>query len=308
MTDKPAVSVVMPAYNAGQYIGESIASVIAQTYSCWELIVVDDGSTDNTKAITDGYAAKDERIRYVYQANGRQGKARNTGIQHAISGLIAFLDADDLWVPEMLEEQVKLMLESHADLVFGYIHYLDPGGAYQVSSGVPEYDYLEGKEGFTRLLRLNYIPIFTVVASKQSIEKAGGFKESADLQFGEDFDLWLRMLLHGARFELNRKYLAYYRLHAQQSIRNSGSKYFQVLELIRGLPDIAEISGEKRKACCMWIRRGLVNQKDIGVSDIRKLSSYLPSALPRALSISLGYVLPRGLLRKIVYQLSYYSW
>lgn len=307
MTAKPFVSVVMPAYNAGKYIDESIRSVTAQTYPHWELIIVDDGSEDNTNALATAWEARDGRIKYVYQPNGRQGKARNTGIQHASNGLIAFLDADDLWVPEMLEVQVKLIQERHSDLVFGYIHYLDPEGLYQAGTGVPEYDSLEGKAGFVQLLKLNFIPIFTVVARKACIQQAGGFKESADLQFGEDFDLWLRMLLQGARFELNRRYLAYYRLHAAQSIRNASSKYLQVLQMIRELPDMPEIAGEKRRAGCMWIRRCLVNQKGIDVAGIRQISHYLPSGLTRTVSLALSYFLPAGLLRKVVYQLSHYS-
>src|SRR5690349_25117803 len=99
------ISVIMPAYNAEKFVAESISSVITQTYKNWELIIVDDGSTDNTKNIIEEFAKHDARIKYIYQENAKQGKARNTGIAMAKSGLVAFLDADDLWLPQMLESQ-----------------------------------------------------------------------------------------------------------------------------------------------------------------------------------------------------------
>src|SRR5919106_5413407 len=93
------VSVIMPAYNAEKYIAGSIRSVIVQTYSDWELIVVDDGSTDSTATVVQEFVARDPRIKYIFQENGRLGKARNTGIRNSSGPLIAFLDSDDLWVP-----------------------------------------------------------------------------------------------------------------------------------------------------------------------------------------------------------------
>jgi glycosyltransferase involved in cell wall biosynthesis len=101
------VSVIMPAYNAGKYIAQSIRSVAAQTCAGWELVVVDDGSTDDTAEVVRGFASADARVKYVQQANGRQGRARNNGIAHAAGDLIAFLDADDLWVERKLELQLK---------------------------------------------------------------------------------------------------------------------------------------------------------------------------------------------------------
>src|SRR5580765_2861093 len=84
------VSVIMPAYNAEKYISDAIKSVIAQTYSNWELIVIDDGSTDATAAIIQQYLVTGTRIKYIYQDNGGQGKARNNGLNHAKGELIAF--------------------------------------------------------------------------------------------------------------------------------------------------------------------------------------------------------------------------
>src|SRR2546430_979121 len=112
------VSVIMPAFNAERHIVESIQSVLSQTLPDWELVVVDDGSTDNTAEILRTFVSADARIKYVYQPNGRLGKARNTGFQHSSGGLIAFLDSDDLWLPEKLELQVTALAEHDADIVY----------------------------------------------------------------------------------------------------------------------------------------------------------------------------------------------
>jgi len=102
------VSVIVPAFNSS-FLGATIESVVRQTYPDWELIVVDDGSTDNTKSIVEEFMRKDKRVRYIYEDNGGQGKARNTGIKNARGELVAFLDHDDVWLPEKLSTQVKVM-------------------------------------------------------------------------------------------------------------------------------------------------------------------------------------------------------
>src|SRR6476659_7001862 len=112
------VSVIMPAFNAGKYISDAIQSVIQQTYNNWELIVIDDGSTDTTAAIIKEFIASDDRIKYLYQENGGPGKARNKGLKEAKGIYVAFLDADDLWLPEKLREQLKTMFYHKTDLVY----------------------------------------------------------------------------------------------------------------------------------------------------------------------------------------------
>ena len=113
----PVVSVIMPAYNASNYVQEAINSVIGQTYSNWELIIVDDGSTDATSSIIAQYRNHDNRIKSFYQDNGKQGKARNLGIEYARGIYVAFLDADDFWLPEKLEIQLEEIQLKNVDLV-----------------------------------------------------------------------------------------------------------------------------------------------------------------------------------------------
>ena len=112
--EKGLVSIITPCYNGAKYIGETIESVIAQTYPQWEMIIVDDGSKDNSGEVIKEYSEKDSRIQYYKQANAGSAAARNNGIRRAKGQYIALLDADDLWRPEFLEKQIRFMKENDA--------------------------------------------------------------------------------------------------------------------------------------------------------------------------------------------------
>lgn len=115
---KSLVSVITPCYNGGVYLSETIKSVMTQTYPHWEMIIVDDGSTDGSEEIAQKYAANDSRIQSVRQSNGGSASARNRGIRMARGRYIALLDADDLWEPEFLERQLAFMKRENALCVF----------------------------------------------------------------------------------------------------------------------------------------------------------------------------------------------
>src|ERR1044071_7848252 len=104
---RPLVSVVVPSYNYGHLIRETLASLAAQTYDRWECVVVDDGSTDDTRAVVEAYPAADPRVRYVRQENARQGAARNNGIRHSSGDYFQFLDSDDTIETSKFERQVE---------------------------------------------------------------------------------------------------------------------------------------------------------------------------------------------------------
>ena len=114
---KGLVSIITPMYNGGKYIGETIESVLAQTYEMWEMIVIDDGSKDNGPDIVRSYVEKDPRISLLTQPNGGSAVARNNGIKHANGQYIALLDSDDIWAPEFLQSQISLMREKNAIVV-----------------------------------------------------------------------------------------------------------------------------------------------------------------------------------------------
>lgn len=116
--EKGLVSIITPVYNGERFIRETLDSVLHQTYPDWEMIVVDDGSKDRSAAIVEEYAAKDNRIRLLRQANAGSAAARNKGIHCANGQYIALLDADDLWEPSFLESQLKLMKAKDAIVVY----------------------------------------------------------------------------------------------------------------------------------------------------------------------------------------------
>lgn len=132
MKDYGLVSVITPAYNAGELIRKAIQSVINQTYNNWELLITDDCSTDNTKHIIEEYIAKDSRIKYFcLEKNGGAGVARNNSIKEAKGRYIAFLDSDDMWMPHKLETQLRFMQEK--DCALSGTSYLTVNEKYEVT-------------------------------------------------------------------------------------------------------------------------------------------------------------------------------
>ncbi|NLB90877.1 MAG: glycosyltransferase [Clostridiales bacterium] len=117
--NNPEISVVLPTYNRGYILAQAIESICAQTYTNWELIVVDDGSSDDTSQVVEGI--RDSRIRYIKTENQGANKARNQGVQLAKGNFIAFQDSDDLWLEHKLETQLNLLKEQQADMVFSPI-------------------------------------------------------------------------------------------------------------------------------------------------------------------------------------------
>ncbi|MCB0403491.1 MAG: glycosyltransferase family 2 protein [Bdellovibrionales bacterium] len=177
------ISIVMPAYNSAAYISDAIRSVLDQTHSDWELIVVNDGSTDNTSDVVARFAATDDRIRLVTLAlNGGVGNARNAALRHVSARYVAFLDSDDFWLPRKLEEQLAFMQENDFALTFTAYRALGSDGRSVgaiVRSHPAELKYQD-------LLKQNQIPVFTVMLDR---EKVGDFAFYSG--YNEDFLLWL---------------------------------------------------------------------------------------------------------------------
>ena len=173
----PLVSIIVPAYNAEKYLEETIKSVLAQTHNNWEMIVIDDGSRDGTAAIVKKYTSEDKRIFYYYQENKRMASARNAGIKRARGKYVAFLDADNLFLPDKLEKQVAY-LESHPDCGVCY------SGIYHFYDDNPELlygnknEYL-GPSGniFKKVLSSNFINVLAVLVRKSVLDSYGAFPE-----------------------------------------------------------------------------------------------------------------------------------
>ncbi|RDV14871.1 glycosyltransferase [Pontibacter diazotrophicus] len=224
----------MPVYNAGQFIAESISSVLSQTCNNWELLVVDDGSTDHTASIVSDFVKVDSRIRYIYQENGKQGKARNNGIRNSKGAFLAFLDADDLWHPSKLEKQLECLEEYNVDLVFSDGWIFTEQERCKTSFGTIT-GLLEGADGLSLFLEKNRIPILTVLLKRESIVSVGGFTEVRNIQNAEDYHLWLKLILEGYKFYGMKEKLAYYRIHPTQNTLNDKRSTLQAIYAIQSL-------------------------------------------------------------------------
>lgn len=189
---KENVSVIIPTYNRAHLIERSIRSVLNQTYENFELLVIDDGSTDNTQEVVE--AIRDDRIRYIRcEENGGAAKARNRGIAEAKYDYIAFQDSDDEWHTDKLERQMKVLTEASEDvgLVYCEYHYNGLNGLEDIS---PNRDIpLEQKSGniFPQLLSGNMIGTPVMLVKKECFEKVGVFNENFPCM--EDYELVLRI-------------------------------------------------------------------------------------------------------------------
>lgn len=203
----PVVSVIMPAYNVSAYIGEAISSVLEQTFGDLELLIVDDGSTDDTAAIAERFAACDDRVRLLRHENRGLAAARNTALRHARGELLALLDSDDLWMPGFLAAQVAILEgRPDVDIVTGNARTLGSREDGQPSRPWPD---PRPAPNLTTILADEFSVFIMSVFRRRVYETVGGFDEL--LRTNEDFDFWLRAALAGFTFARNDEPLGFYR-------------------------------------------------------------------------------------------------
>ena len=209
MKNVTLISVVIPAYNAEQFLDETLESVLSQTYENWECIIVNDGSTDNTEEIAKKWCERDTRFRCIYKKNGGLSSARNCGIKESKAEYIAFLDADDLYLPEYLEFCLKTLIEQDSDLVAPKM--MDfKNRPNKISKNDNNEGYLfYGKQGIRDFLYRNQITT-TILCKKSVLETVGGFSWH---DRAEDLHCWLKMLFAGYKIYRVRKSMAYRRIH-----------------------------------------------------------------------------------------------
>ncbi|MBL8013008.1 MAG: glycosyltransferase [Candidatus Omnitrophica bacterium] len=202
------VSVIIPTYNRGSLIARALNSVLSQSFKDFEIIVIDDGSKDNTQTVLNAF---DGKIRYVYQANGGIARARNRGIELAKGAYIAFLDSDDYWAPEKLAVQVKILdANPKVGIVYGRMPIVNEAG--DVLGMKP--NGISGKN-FHELLRVwGDLPTSSVMTRKECFVKAGVF--DPELPPMEDIDMWIRIAHTYDLYEVEGKTLAYYWRHDHQ--------------------------------------------------------------------------------------------
>lgn len=194
----PDITVAIPAYNVGRYLAATLDSLLAQTLTNWEAIVVDDGSTDATLEIARRYAESDPRIRVIEQENQGVSAARNRALDEARGQAFALLDGDDLWAPEKLERQLSCLDSQGADMVYTAYSHCDPDGR-----SMPfEYKGPVGAYSAREFFRLCYSRFFvlpsSVMLKTETLRRFGGF--DATIRACEDWELWLRLALGGCGF------------------------------------------------------------------------------------------------------------
>ena len=287
----PTVSVVVPTHNRADLIGETLKSILDQTFDDFELIVVDNGSTDGTDRIVE--AIGDSRIRYHWQEDsGLPANSRNVGIGMALGRYVAFLDSDDLWLPEKLELQVRCF-EEHPDagLVYGDAVYT---GQTEKEGKSLIRGMIEGRV-FDDLLVFNRIPTLTVMMRTLCLDEVGLFCEDPELRGAEDYHLWLRIAHRYPIFPV-RRVVARYRVHETNLVGHAAG-FDAVFEVLNRIGKELEVdSGLMKRAHSIhyaelaWNRYKERNRKEY-LAAYRKAMEhhfYYPLALFRLADVAFG--------------------
>ena len=218
MNDTPLVSVIIPVHNGTAVLSDALTSVRQQTYQNFEVIVVDDGSSDGSHALAQKFADEDSRIKVLRQPKGGVSAARNTAIAHACGELIAFLDADDVWLPKKLAAQLDLLKQKpRANLLFTDYFLWD--GQSDLSRRYSDpHKFPDGDVG-RRLIFFDLFGMSTVMIKREILDKIGSF--DIELPTAEDWDIWLRIAEHGLCAKGVREPLVRYRVWSGSVTRNT---------------------------------------------------------------------------------------
>ncbi len=291
---RPAVSIIIPCYNQAHYLSDALYGILGQTFTDWEALIVNDGSTDNTAEIVSQFT--DPRIRYIYQENRGLGGARNTGIRAAQSEVIALLDSDDLWGPEYLEEMLdRLNRHPEAAAVYCGFEYINsqgqPVGRPSVKTVRPE--------AFHQALIYegNWLVPSCVIFREQLADEVGFFDES--LLGVEDTDLWVR-LSECHVFVGLPKVLARYRLHdtnMSKDPQHMVTGHRRLVEKRYGPPegDVLAWSEPKKHAYARLAH--LATWRYLAYGDVQKSAHYFQELVEISPRAAMGMGLWRALAR-----------
>lgn len=226
LKDEPLITIITPTYNRADYIAEAVQSVLDQTYQNFEHLIVDDGSTDNTREILSPFL-EDERFRYFYQENQGQSVARNLALEHARGEFVCFLDSDNVWLPIHLESQLAVFQETpDVDIVCGDSITIDEQGNEIGRKNIKRHSgYIA-----LQMLKDNCVGMNTTMARRKCFEEMGGM--SGKRRVADDYDLWLKFSSR-YRFRYVPRYLAYYRVMNDQISSNKAARFETNESIIR---------------------------------------------------------------------------
>jgi glycosyltransferase involved in cell wall biosynthesis len=249
----PVVSVVMPAYNAASYLCEAIDSVLAQTFSAFELIVVDDGSTDDTLTLARGFARTDSRVRVFTTPNGGPAAARNVALGAARGEFIALLDSDDLLRPQYLATQIAILV-AHPDVSIVTSNAINLGGGAN----------FDGKPFWTGAGTLERVTARDVIAHEDAVCILSVFRRRMCDAIGpfnptfsgnEDYEFWLRATVAGFVLVRNYEPLASYRRHAGSLSSDEPRMIRGVLKVLQHIDTLLDERPDEREALRRQVHR-----------------------------------------------------
>jgi glycosyltransferase involved in cell wall biosynthesis len=272
---KPPVSIIIPAYNAGPFLDETFSSVQQQTFGQFEAIIVDDGSTDQTAEVAQKFAAQDPRFILLRQSRAGASAARNAAVKRAHGEWIAFLDADDVWLPTKLAAQIELSKqEPKANFLFTDHFYWDGRNdlsrRYHDDRKFPNGDVGRG------LIFFNLFGPLTVMVRRETLDAAGPF--DTDLKLAEDWDCWLRIADQGLCVKGVRQSLARYRRWPGQKSGNAIPMQEQKVRVLeKALARPQGVSRRKVYERSLQIARG-----NLELAKIRPLLEQQPDVVSAA--------------------------
>jgi teichuronic acid biosynthesis glycosyltransferase TuaG len=239
----PEVTVVVPAYNAERWLGETLDTLLAQRNVAFEVLVVDDRSTDGTAALVQGRAAAEPRLRYLATPQNCGGPAgpRNLGVHHARSEWVAFCDADDLWHPDKLRLQLDCARRTGADLVCTAIESIHEGMQPRLIRRAGDPSGAARQIGLWAMLLKNRVATSSVLCRRSALLATPGFNTERGMIAVEDYDMWLRLMaIQGvAIVRLEQPLVAYRLLHGSLSAQ----KWRQALKILRVHREIFALKG-----------------------------------------------------------------
>ncbi|MBY6032512.1 glycosyltransferase [Marinobacter daepoensis] len=275
---KPLISIITPTFNRAEFIVEAVESVMAQSYPHFEFLIVDDGSTDNTVELLQPFL-EDNRVRLFQQENQGQSVARNVALAESSGDFICFLDSDNYWPLDKLENQLRLFDEHPGvDILYGDNVIIDEHGKEVSRKNMTRYS---GKIAAC-MIRDNCVAMNTTMARRRCFDEMGGM--SGKRRVADDYDLWLRF---SAKYEFRYEpeYWAWYRVMDDQ-ISSDKTRRFQVNENIirdfrRDYPEALSSKEFDQGFAYFYVRKGRylgsVGEKRAGLGEIMRALRYAPT-------------------------------
>ena len=298
----PQVSIIIPAYNAARFIGKTLESVLAQTLQDREIIVIDDGSKDDTAQVVAGYAG----VRYVHQPNAGVSAARNHGARVARGEYLAFLDADDIWHPAKLELQMQAFAR-HPQSIFGRTQITKDTQLLEAFSQLREVPPLRYhlEPDFETSFFYPYLTTSTVVVTRRAFEAVGGF--DTQLRIAEDIDFYLRVLADAPAVLVIDEPMVFKRPVEGSLGDDSAAGYVKLKEVYQRFldarPDVRQSLGPKAVAKAFYmfqisLAKSLLWSGQASAARKAAVQALSYGVKPEVLGLILRSLLPVGLLRQ----------